>query len=300
MRKLLTLIFGIMLGSSIATAFPNTTQLQEATVKITNMTKDHGGSGTIIGSATSGSLVLTNRHVCALTEEAGGFVITTKGDYLVQKILKSESHDLCLVYVTVNLNIQPVYVASQTPALGDDILISGFPFLMPRQTSQGKLSGNMEVTLITDIVECTEEDFNKHIMLCLGLGGMPIINTYDSMTTNAIIAPGNSGSGVYNDKGELVGLVYAGMGRGLSPGILVPHAYIVQFLSESRRNWIPVAKGRKYSELVKANKKLYRLRNTNVENIFKIEFFPAIKDSKVDDFYNNLVQCKGSRSCLND
>ena len=60
--------------------------------------------------------------------------------------------------------------------------------------------------------------------------GIPIVKQYTTRTTDALIAPGSSGSGVYNTSGNLVAVVFAGYGRGLSQGILVPWEYIYSFL----------------------------------------------------------------------
>ncbi len=299
MKKFLG-ILALLFGTTAFAAPTTVEEFRNVTVQVTNAEESSGGSGTIIKSTSSGSLVLTNRHVCELTAE-GGYVITTKGKYAVQKIQKAENHDLCLVYVTVNLGVNAT-VAKETPQPGDPIRVSGHPFLLPHMLVEGHLSSAMQVTILTDVVKCTEADYKEAEDLCYWFGGVPVVREYNATTTSALIAPGNSGSAVYNADGEIVALVFAGTGRGMSPGILVPHEYIVGFLKDAGKGkWTNVSQGKKLTDLMsktKSNSKARTLR-IDLKDIVNVDILPASKDIKFDRLYNKIVECKGNlKSCL--
>src|SRR5690606_16171617 len=125
------------------------------------------------------------------------------------------------------------FLSAYSPKVGENVTVAGHPFLNPFTISEGYMSNNIIVDLIVGVRECTKKELRGSLdvaLLCLFLGGIPIVKTFNSAYITAIIAPGNSGSAVYNSNGEIVGLVFAGKGRDLSHGIIVPHVYIRDFL----------------------------------------------------------------------
>ncbi len=300
MKKLLMVIMGLLF-SSASFATPSFEELRSVTVKITNSSGNSGGSGTILRSSQRGSTIITNLHVCELTEAKGGYVVTNTGKFAVQQILKDANHDLCLVYVTANLK-QNSKVAENTPKVGSKIIVSGHPFLMPHMVVEGHLSSVVQAHILTDVVKCTEKDYEQNEDLCFWFGGIPVIREYNAITTSAIIAPGNSGSAVYNDDGEIIALVFAGTGRGMSPGILVPHEYLVSFLaSEKNGKWTNVSGGRKVGQSASQGSKKHNntVNTVDLSEIVNIDVFSASKDPKLDRLYNKILDCKGAlKSCL--
>jgi S1-C subfamily serine protease len=294
------LISCILLFSSQVYATPVTLEdFRSVTVQVTVPDGSTGGTGTILTSSIAGSVIVTNAHVCELVEN-GGFVVTTQGKFAVQKILKDPDHDLCLVGVTVNLGLKSK-IASSTPKPGSNVRISGHPYLLPHMLVSGHLSNSMQVELITELVPCTEEDFSKSPMICMIFDGMPIVRVYNAITASALIAPGNSGSAVYNDEGHIIALVFAGIGRAVSPALLVPHEYIVNFLNKSKnRTWTDVSKGVKLSTIMnkKTKVKKSRAKVATLNELLNIEVLPASKDQSIDIMYRKLTECKGdSKSC---
>jgi len=294
------LISCILLFSSQVYATPVTLEdFRSVTVQVTVPDGSTGGTGTILTSSIAGSVIVTNAHVCELVEN-GGLVVTTQGKFAVQKILKDPDHDLCLVGVTVNLGLKSK-IASSTPKPGSNVRISGHPYLLPHMLVSGHLSNTMQVELITELLECSEEDFSKSPMICMLLGGMPIVRVYNATTSSALIAPGNSGSAVYNDEGHIVALVFAGIGRAVSPALLVPHEYIVSFLNKSKGGtWTDVSKGVKLSTLVnkKTKAKKYNTKVITLNDVLSIEALQATKDRSIDVMYRKLAECKGDvKSC---
>lgn len=205
-------------------------------VKITNIAQTHGGTGTIIESGSKGSLVLTNSHVCAVVED-GGLVIGMNGSFAVVGYKKSEDHDLCLIKVLGNLRGRAKLARRPPVPYYEAATISGHPSLYPNVKTQGHVSGRQVIEVLVGFKPCTKEDLEdeQKVFLCVFVGGLPILKTFDSVLVTATIMPGSSGSAVYNSDMELSGVVFAGSGP-LAYAWTVPYEYVMNFLlKESRR-----------------------------------------------------------------
>ena len=202
------------------------------TVMITNLAGNSGGSGVVIANMNDESFILTNRHVCEVAKN-GGRVISTQGqNHLVKSMRKSETHDLCVITASGNYG-KSSKIAESGPATYDDSIISGHPQLLPNVITRGHFSGTQVIQVFTGVDKCTDEDMadNKMGMLCFFFGGIPVIKTYETVVSTAMIMVGSSGSAVYNSSGEISGLVFAGSG-GLSYAYIVPFEYVKAFLSK--------------------------------------------------------------------
>lgn len=222
--KLMSLLFTIILSACTNDSIP------KATVMITNLPGNSGGSGTIVSSDRHESLILTNSHVCDLAR--GGAVVHThkQGDQLVVSYKQSMVHDLCLITVYGNLHID-TDVARNAPRLYSPVKVSGHPHLMPNIISEGHLSSNMIVTIMTKITRCTPKEAADPTMrmFCRLLGGIPTLRTYEGTAISATIQPGSSGSAVYNEDKEIIAVVFAGQ-EDFGYGVAVPYQYVRNFL----------------------------------------------------------------------
>lgn len=227
----------------------------ETSVKVVDRSQQIGGSGVILRSTQGGSEILTNKHVCRLLE-GGGYIKRGEETMLAQAIKKYPDHDLCLVKVQKNLGVT-TKVAMFSPVDYSPAYISGHPALLPHVLTTGNFSGEEIITLVVGIKECTKEDIQNAWMICAFFGGMPIIQALESQLVTGTILPGSSGSGVFNDKGEIAGLVFAGRGKGLGYAFIVPHAYVVDFLN--------VADGIPYTPVNRANLSAAAYRIFNVQ-----------------------------------
>lgn len=280
---------------------PQTAQeFKSATVMITNKGKYSGGSGVIYKSTENASYVLTNSHVCELLEE-GGLVVTESGDYNVEQYKQSKVHDICVVRIIQNLGIN-TKLASASPAFGDDVIISGHPHLLPTTISRGHMSGYLDIQLLAGVEKCTEKEQEEMGFLCYWFDGMPLIKTFTAMTSSALASPGNSGSGVFNSEGEIIGLLFAGIGRGISQSFIVPLSHIKAFMRESKKlKWKEANSAVRYSEYrsrrsVKRKGTPFKLTLKNLSTLY----FPAIKDPKTDSLSEKLQTCKrGLGKCQN-
>lgn len=200
-------------------------------VSITNNDSNSGGSGTVLKSSDSASYVLTNSHVCAVAEE-GGLVHGVAGTFAVAGIKHSQEHDLCLIKVMGNLQASTKLAKSGAVPFRSEATISGHPSLYPTVVTKGHFSGRETIQVMTGVEECTKEMVEKNpdiLMMCIFMGGIPVVKNYDSILVSATIMPGSSGSGVFNKDNELTGVAFAGSGE-LGYAWTVPYEYVRNFL----------------------------------------------------------------------
>lgn len=161
------------------------------------------GSGVVIKQTSKGSYILTNNHVCHISINlvikmaARGRVGSIKNmvksldgeraDALILK--KDEKTDMCVVFAK-EFYRPAVKLASKPPRIGESIYIVGAPrgYYSPKYSTVPIFQG--------------------------------IFNGYDAHwrdngTTMGVftirIAPGNSGSAIFNKKGQLVGVIHSHM-----------------------------------------------------------------------------------------
>lgn len=214
-------------------------EFEKTSVMIVPKNGRSGGTGSIFRSNTQGSLILTNKHVCRIIEQ-GGYVVKGEQKYPITHYKKYKHHDLCLVKINKNMGIN-LAVAKGTTHHSQKSIVSGHPNLFPHVVTEGHLSKEVEIELIVGFKKCTEEDHKENAMVCWFFKGMPVIKKFNSQFVSNLIMPGNSGSAVFNDSGEVVGVVFAGYGRGLGFGYIVPHIYVVYFMdTQHRYKWIEV------------------------------------------------------------
>jgi S1-C subfamily serine protease len=209
-----------------------TADYAKTSAMITLPEKNSGGSGVILTSNTSMSTVLTNKHVCQLIQN-GGLVITDQGEYPVHSFRVYKRHDLCLVTVLANLHTSNK-LADVPPTIYSNITIAGHPALMPTMVTTGHFANKMIISLMVGVQKCDGTESNDEQLMCLITGKKPLIQAHQAVPVTATIMPGSSGSGAFNDKGEIAGLVFAGSGD-LSYGLLVPYEYVKDFLTHTDR-----------------------------------------------------------------
>lgn len=223
---------GVLLfcGVKSRVQLPNSNgEFAKVTVSIVSMNEKSGGTGVILESKPNDTKILTNKHVCELIQ-VGGLVKTDKGEkYPVRDFRVYSKHDLCLIGITADLGVS-TKVASKEPKTYSDLTISGHPALLPTIISRGHFSQQKEIELMVGTKPCTGNEHDDEAMMCMFFGVKPLMKKLTAHVTNALIMPGSSGSGVFNDKGELTALVFAGS-QGLSYGFLVPYEYVSDFLS---------------------------------------------------------------------
>ena len=208
-----------------------------STVKITNLDNTSGGSGTIIRSEKTYSEVLTNAHVCHVTDN-GGMVTSLYQRAFVLSYKISEQHDLCLIKTSESFNVN-TDIASSEPNILDYARASGHPQLLPIIVSEGHFSGKELVPVMIGLRKCTEAEFNDPIFgkFCIFAGGIPIVKIYETVVVSTLIQPGSSGSAIYNSSGKIAAVVFAGS-RDIGYAMAVPFNYVYNFIN----NEVPILK----------------------------------------------------------
>lgn len=229
-RNLTIVTLILLVAAGIHMHYVNNNDMRSASVKITNRAMNSGGTGIILHSDTSESTILTNDHVCRLVKKDGGLVLSGTNQYQVTAIIESKLSDLCLLTVADNLNAS-VEISPVAPNVYDSATVSGHPALFPNVLSYGHFSGRNIIQVMTEMRPCTPEDMNdpKLGIVCAYLGGIPVVKSYESVLVTATIMPGSSGSGVYNSKEQLSGVVFAGSSE-FGYAWTVPYEQVCNFL----------------------------------------------------------------------
>lgn len=155
------------------------TQAQRMTVRVRNVGCTQLKTGT--GFAYDGHTLITNRHVIENTRE---LQVTTYDGRTVEVTAASATTvaDLAIITIDESIGVGAV-LAQQDPIEGDPISVVGYP-------KGGRL------TTVTGVVLGSTSD-----PLGAALGSV--------LATSAPVEPGSSGSPVLNERGEVVGVIYA-------------------------------------------------------------------------------------------
>lgn len=210
---------------------------KDFTVMVTNLTGNSGGSGSVIKTSRSESVVLTNKHVCEGTLKKGGMIRTVSGKtHFVTGYALSTEHDLCVLTVGADLK-HSVSIAPRPPEMYEKTVITGHPNLLPNMITTGVFSDRVIITLMTGARKCTQKDMQDPVKgpLCMFFGIVPVIQSFEAQVSTATIMPGSSGSAVLNEDGELVGVAFAGSGRSLSYAFIVPYESVLRFIESDAK-----------------------------------------------------------------
>jgi hypothetical protein len=229
-KVLIALTLGVTLAGLLTVVLAPTTDPVYNTVMITNLTGTSGGSGVVISSSDTSSLVLTNAHVCGLVEVHGGIVKNNKHSFNVLATKSSNNHDICLLKAGGDFETN-TSIASRAPVqFYEKAIVSGHPALYPTTVTSGHFSGIQNIMLITGFRQCTAKDLEDYGVICVILGGkIPLIRQYPAMLVTATIMGGSSGCVVYNESGEVSGLVFAGQGS-FGYALTVPYVAVKDFI----------------------------------------------------------------------
>lgn len=257
------LMFGLLAGCTKAQG-PSNTDYARTSVMVTLPNGRSGGSGVILKSSSSSSTVLTNVHVCSLVQ-TGGLVKAETGTYPVATYRIYSKSDLCLITVQANLGVE-VSLAPSAPPLYSSALVAGHPALLPTAMTTGHFSGRMPIDIMVDQEPCDGTEQGQDILMCAFMGGKPVLRTFDAQFTTALIMPGSSGSGVFNERGELSGLVFAGSGD-IGFGFIVPFEYLKDFLSNQDKypTHVPDAKAKPVNYLKGTTGMMEACRNGTID-----------------------------------
>lgn len=245
-----SLIGILVFGAGMLSRENKTAQITKATVMITRLTNG-GGTGVIYKSSKNESIILTNVHVCEAVKD-GGVVNTSWGaKHLVTKYTESKLHDVCMVYVQADLGVN-TKIASKNPEDNSPATTSGHPNLLPVTITKGFWADKRIIQVFMGVKPCTVEQTHDPELgqLCLFFGGVPVLKTFDSRFVTTTIMAGSSGSAIYNESGEIGGLVFAGSGD-LSYAFTVPYEFVSNFVDNESKTQVIVDYTRSLDDLMK-------------------------------------------------
>ena len=237
MRKYFIALFLAVLGCTSAivghsnkpvTTPKNESDFAKTAVMITSEDMRSGGTGIILESNPSWTHILTNKHVCQLIQVGGKVITDDRTAYPVDSFQVYTKHDLCMITLLRNLGVT-IKVAKHAPDLYEESIVSGHPSLLPTIVTHGHFSAVETIHLIVDMKACDGTEKDDEALMCIFTGGKPVTKQFAAQITSSLIMPGSSGSGVYNNQGELSGVIFAGS-ENLSYGFMVPWGYVNDFL----------------------------------------------------------------------
>ena len=192
--------------------------------------EDSGGTGFAVRAASGKLYTVTNAHVCRITDKS--FLIASRGSVRLrlQIIEIMEEADLCVLQ---GIPFMKGLEVAEGLGLFEGVYVVGHPRLQPINMTAGWVrtrvyvpiaycnkAGGAKVQVLPDQRKSARSIFDLD---------ESCIKDMDSIMTNNDSQPGNSGSAVLNDKGQVVGVLFAGDSAGTS--LIVPLNYLHSLLS---------------------------------------------------------------------
>jgi hypothetical protein len=202
------------------------------TVKMLNPdNEDSGGTGFAVRAPSGKLYTVTNAHVCRITDKS--FLLASRGEIRLrlQIIEIMEDADLCILQ---GIPFMKGLKVADGIGLFDGVYVVGHPRLQP--ISMG--AGWVRTRVYVPIAYCNSKKTKAHVQVApdkrKGAKALmdfeeDCVKEMDSIMTNNDSQPGNSGSAVLNDRGEVAGVLFAGDGNGTS--LIVPLDYLHSLLS---------------------------------------------------------------------
>lgn len=227
MKKLITLIT-LLISCSCAHTLSNATRVKQSQSVVMVMVHTTvtdpltlaqqpaawSGTGFSVKADVDGSDIVTNQHVCVAKGNADYELTDYAGKKHVAKWQRNdEAADLCLLH-TKDI-IAPVKLAQADARKGDHISAIGAPHGQFPWFADGIATGKMWCAM-------ADEEF-----------GLAFSVHFWAQGTSIPIYPGNSGSPVWNDAGEVVGIVFAARRDSDHISYIVPVSEIKRFLDTS-------------------------------------------------------------------
>ncbi len=189
-------------------------EISTETVKTNQLMKQYissgAGSGVIVSED---GYIITNVHVVSGANKIT-VTLNNKNTYEAKVVGKSSSLDIAMIKIDANGLKATSLGNSSSLNLGEEVVAIGNPL--------GQLGGTVTNGIISSL--------SRNITI----NG----ETMNLLQTNALINPGNSGGGIFNSKGEVVGIVVAkSSGSGVEGiGFAIPIDNVKPFIKEIKEN----------------------------------------------------------------
>lgn len=187
--------------------------------------------GSLSGSHGSGFIsnykgfrgIVTNSHVCEIAKNGVQLYVKTnlnEQTHRVEILHRDRSNDLCITTVPKKLRSKGLTLGMQ-PHEGDSIYILGFPYGNRKTFVSGEWTGEKTITILYSYSKKECPGRFKNVISYFGKFTTCYIDILSGEIT-ASIYPGNSGSAVVNNRGLVVGVVFAGSSNSTVSNYLVP------------------------------------------------------------------------------
>jgi S1-C subfamily serine protease len=175
-----------------------------------------GGTGFVVKTPSGNKVTVTNRHICDELNKNPIYAKTRDGRYSKLEILEvSMFSDLCILSPVPGL--KGLSLGGEVYN-GDNIYVVGHPFLWETLMTEGEVSGIKNVILLGETDRkgsCKYLNGRNTIFGC--------VEIHESIMSSVKTAPGNSGSPVVNNLGQVVGVLFAGTQNGYSAIVRIKH-----------------------------------------------------------------------------
>jgi serine protease Do len=163
------------------------------------------GSGFVVTASSGKKFIATNAHVCMKNDNVL-FIQFTLGTvtYVEKSVVVDYAADLCLVSLADQS--RPSLPVTATAEDGEHVFAVGHPRGKGLTATEGNAINQEPSKVGYEVEFCSVEGGEME----QGMFGEFCVRTLPSLLTNAVIHPGNSGGPLVNDKGEVVGIIFAG------------------------------------------------------------------------------------------
>ena len=193
-------------------------------VKVLNFEGTGGGTGWIAKSGDQ-NVIVTNHHVCEVARGGYARIEDDQGQPYIKRVLRSSFEwDLC---VLEGIEVRAMKLAKAGPNRFDTVNVYGHPGLRPTAPATGAYTGPGIIGLGLQPDENGQCPASAERVPTM-FGVFCVLDIEIGYTTVPIM-PGNSGSPVTNENGEVVGVMNSADTTG-NQGMFIPLPYVKEIL----------------------------------------------------------------------
>jgi S1-C subfamily serine protease len=225
-------VAGVVALAAISTVLvkASSAPLHRSIVKVLNTEGTGGGTGWVTLTSSGKRVIVTNDHVCQVSNTDYIRIDDDSGKSSIKRILKrSFMRDLCVIE---GVEAPPLFMADTGPKRHEEVRVMGHPLLFPSAPTSGVYTGDILIPFFQPrdkdgtCPEGTEEAELRSVF-----GPIEACRKVEELSvTTAPIAPGSSGSPVLNTSGQVIGVMNSAMSENY--GMFIPLTYVKEILED--------------------------------------------------------------------